>query len=69
MCFPTKEVPKIQQKIENLEKRTVSLKTTLKDLEENYVEGDLSEEDYNIMKKPLLEKISDLEKVLEELRK
>jgi len=68
LAAPTKEVPKIQQKIENLEKRIDSIKQTLKDLDENYAEGELSEEDYNIMKKPLADKISDLEKVLEELK-
>jgi len=65
IAVPTQEK---QDKIQKLEERIISLKKTVKDLDDNFYEGALGEEDYNIMRNPLIRKIADLNKEIEELR-
>ncbi len=68
LAVPKKEIPEVQQKINKLEERIASLKNTIKNLDDNYTDGDIDEDDYNVMRRPLIGKIANLKKELEDLR-
>ncbi len=61
------DTPAAKNKIEKLEKERDEVISKIKDLEKNYSSGDLIDEEYEELRKPLDNKINEIDKVLKNL--